>query len=51
MGPRSKKVLDGEDLSGLFGLEMAGTDAAAEKPKRAKGRAGKKAAAVRAAKG
>jgi uncharacterized Zn finger protein len=30
-GPPKKKVLEGEDLSGLFGLEMAGA-----KPKRAK---------------
>ncbi len=35
-GPPKKKVLEGEDLSGLFGLEMAGT-----KPKRAKARAAK----------
>ncbi len=35
-GPPKKKVLEGEDLSGLFGLEMAGA-----KPKRAKARAAK----------
>jgi uncharacterized Zn finger protein len=50
-GPTPRNVLGGEDLSGLFGLEMAGTGATAAKPKRAKARAGKKAAAGRAAKG
>ena len=48
-GPRSKKVLDGEDLSGLFGLEMAGTGATAAKPKRSKARVGKKAAGAQVA--
>jgi hypothetical protein len=50
-GPPPKKALGGEDLSGLFGLEMAVTGATAVKPKRAKARAGKQAAAGRAAKG
>jgi len=42
--PAAKKVLGGEDLSALFGLDMAqgsGPDTAA-KPRRAKARAGKK---------
>jgi uncharacterized Zn finger protein len=46
--PAAGKVLGGEDLSALFGLDMAqgtGSDGAA-KPKGAKPRAGKKAAAV-----
>jgi hypothetical protein len=56
--PAASKVLDSEDLSGIFGLDMAqgaGADAglsgaAGVKPKPAKPRAGKKAAAVGAGK-
>ena len=56
-GPAAQKVLDGSDLSGIFGLEMArgaetetrtaGTKA---KPRRAKALAGKKGKTPRAAK-
>jgi uncharacterized Zn finger protein len=45
--PAANKVLIGEDLSALFGLDMAqGTGPDAAKPKRAKARAGKKVPAV-----
>jgi uncharacterized Zn finger protein len=50
--PAAGKVLGGEDLAALFGLEMApgaGPDTA--EPKRAKARAGKKVPAVPVAKG
>ena len=57
--PAANKVLGGEDLAALFGLDMAegsGADAgvpggATAKPKRAKARAGKKVAAVPEGKG
>ena len=45
--PTGTKVLGGEDLAALFGLEMAqGAGATAAKPKRAKARASKKVPAV-----
>jgi uncharacterized Zn finger protein len=43
--PAAKKVLGGEDLSALFGLDMA-PDASLAKPKRRKAQAGKMAPAV-----
>ena len=50
--PAAGKVLGGEDLAALFGLEMAqGTGADAAKPKRAKARVGKKVPAVPGGKG
>jgi uncharacterized Zn finger protein len=50
--PAGTKVLGGEDLAALFGLEMAqDAGAAAAKPKRAKARAGKKVPAVVGGKG
>ena len=57
--PAAGKVLGGEDLSALFGLDMAqgtGADAAVSgaadaKPKRAKARAGKKVTAGAGGKG
>jgi uncharacterized Zn finger protein len=50
--PAANKVLIGEDLSALFGLDMAqGTGPDAAKPKRAKARAGKKVPAVVGEKG
>jgi uncharacterized Zn finger protein len=57
--PAANKVLGGEDLAALFGLDMAegsGADAgvpggATAKPKRAKARAGKKVRAVPEGKG
>jgi len=57
--PAASKVLGGEDLAAMFGLDMApgaGADsgvpgATAAKPKRAKARAGKKVAAVTGGKG
>ncbi len=48
--PAAKKVLGGEDLSALFGLDMA-PDASPAKPKRQKAQAGKMAPAVPAGKG
>ena len=50
--PAAKKVLAGEDLAALFGLEMAqGAGADASEPKRAKARAGKKVPVVPEGKG
>jgi uncharacterized Zn finger protein len=50
--PAGTKVLGGEDLAALFGLEMEqDAGAAAAKPKRAKARAGKKVPAVVGGKG
>ena len=52
--PAATKVLGGEDLSSLFGLDIdqgTSSDAPAAKPKRAKKELGKKATAVRARKG
>jgi uncharacterized Zn finger protein len=50
--PAADKVLDGEDLAALFGLDMAqGTEPGAAKPKRAKARVGKKVPAVPGGKG
>ena len=50
--PAAGKVLGGEDLAALFGLEMAqGGGSDASEPKRAKARAGKKVPAVPAGKG
>jgi uncharacterized Zn finger protein len=50
--PAAGKVLGGEDLAALFGLDMAqGTGLTASEPKRAKARAGKKAPAVPVGKG
>jgi len=48
--PAAKKVLGGEDLSALFGLDMA-PDASPAKPKRQKTQAGKMAPAVPDGKG
>ena len=48
--PAATKVLDGEDLSSLFGLDMA-PNASPAKPKRQKAQAGKMAAAVPDGKG
>ena len=48
--PAAKKVLGGEDLSALFGLDMA-PDASPAKPKRQKAQAGKMAPAVPDGKG
>jgi len=48
--PAANKVLGGEDLSALFGLDMA-PDASTAKPKRQKARAGKMAPAVPDGKG
>ena len=48
--PAAKKVLGGEDLSALFGLDMA-PDASPAKPKRQKAQAGKMAPAVPGGKG
>ena len=48
--PAAKKVLGGEDLSALFGLEMA-PEASTAKPKRAKAPAAKKTAAVAGGRG
>jgi uncharacterized Zn finger protein len=50
--PAAGKVLGGEDLAALFGLDMAqGTEPGAAKPKRAKAAAGKKVPAVVEGKG
>ena len=50
--PAAGKVLDGEDLAALFGLDMApGAGATTAEPKRTKARAGKKVAAVVGKKG
>jgi uncharacterized Zn finger protein len=50
--PAAGKVLGGEDLAALFGLEMGqGTGATAAKPRRAKAEAGKKVPAVVGGKG
>jgi len=50
--PAASKVLGGEDLAALFGLDMAqGSGADAAKPKRAKARVGKKVSAVARGKG
>ena len=50
--PAANKLLGGEDLAAMFGLDMAqGAGADAVKPKRAKARAGKKVPAVAGAKG
>ena len=50
--PAAGKVLGGEDLAALFGLEMGqGSGADAAKPKRAKARVGKKVSAVARGKG
>ena len=50
--PAAGKVLDGEDLAALFGLDMApGTGLTVSEPKRAKARAGKKVPAVPGGKG
>ncbi len=50
--PAAGKVLGGEDLAALFGLDMAqGSGADDAEPKRAKARAGKKVAAVPERKG
>ena len=48
--PAAKKFLGGEDLSALFGLDMA-PDASPAKPKRQKAQAGKMAPAVPDGKG
>jgi len=48
--PAAKKVLGGEDLSALFGLDMA-PDASPVKPKRQKAQGGKMAPAVPDGKG
>ena len=48
--PAAKKVLGGEDLSALFGLEMA-PDASTVKPKRAKAPAAKKTAGAAGGRG
>ena len=50
--PAANKVLGGEDLAAMFGLEMAqGAGADASEPKRAKARAGKKVPAAPGGKG
>jgi uncharacterized Zn finger protein len=50
--PAANKVLGGEDLAALFGLDMAqGAGADAAKPKRAKARVGEKVPAVPGGKG
>jgi uncharacterized Zn finger protein len=50
--PAADKVLGGEDLAAMFGLEMAqGTGPAAAEPKPSKARADKKAPAVPVGKG
>ncbi len=54
MAPAGRKVLGGEDLSALFGLDIdlgIGSDAPVAKPKRVKASAAKIAPAVRAGKG
>jgi uncharacterized Zn finger protein len=50
--PAAGKVLGGEDLAAMFGLDMAqGTEPDTAKPKRAKARTGKKVTAAPAGKG